>query len=77
LRTVERLLLRVSEAADLLGIGRTMAYDLVRTGDIPSIQLGSRIRVPRAELETKIAARVAEAVEERARVLAAYRKTKA
>ena len=74
---MKKLLLRVSEAADVLGIGRTMAYDLVRTGDIPSILVGSRIRVPRAELETKIAVRVAEAVAERNRVLVAFGKGKA
>lgn len=74
---MERLLLRVSEAADSLGIGRTLAYDLVREGVIPSIQLGARIRVPKAELEQSIAARVAAAVEERARVLAAFGKGKA
>ena len=61
----------------MLSIGRTMAYDLVRTGDIPSLQVGSLIRVPRAELETKIAARVAKAMEERATVLAAFGKGKA
>ena len=69
-----RILLRVSEAAELLAIGRTQAYDLVRTGVIPSIKLGADIRVPRANLDTLIATRVADALEERSRKLAAFSK---
>ena len=41
------LTLTVSQAARLLGISRALAYDLVRTGEIPSIRLGRRIVVPR------------------------------
>jgi predicted DNA-binding transcriptional regulator AlpA len=39
-------------AASVLGIGRTSAYELVRTGRWPTpvLRLGSRIRVPTAAL---------------------------
>lgn len=39
-------------AASVLGIGRTTAYELVRTGRWPTpvLRLGSRIRVPTAAL---------------------------
>ncbi len=39
-------------AAAVLGIGRTTAYELVRTGRWPTpvLRLGSRIRVPTAAL---------------------------
>jgi len=39
-------------AATILGIGRTTAYELVRTGRWPTpvLRLGSRIRVPTAAL---------------------------
>ena len=39
-------------AATALGIGRTTAYELVRTGRWPTpvLRLGSRIRVPTAAL---------------------------
>jgi excisionase family DNA binding protein len=39
-------------AAKMLGIGRTMAYRLVRTGDWPTplIRIGRLIRVPREPL---------------------------
>ncbi len=45
------LLLAVPDAAHLLGIGTTLAWDLVRSGDIPSVKLGRRVLVPRAGLE--------------------------
>jgi excisionase family DNA binding protein len=39
-------------AASVLGIGRTSAYELVRTGRWPTpvLRLGNRIRVPTAAL---------------------------
>lgn len=36
----------VEEAASLLRIGRSAAYEGIRTGDIPSIRIGRSIRVP-------------------------------
>jgi excisionase family DNA binding protein len=41
----------VEQTAALLGIGRQLAYQAVRDGDIPSIRIGKLIRVPRAQLE--------------------------
>lgn len=53
----ERLLLRVSEAAQLLSISRSQAYELVARGVIPSVRLGGKcIRVPRHALETWVGA---------------------
>jgi excisionase family DNA binding protein len=40
----------VERAAECLGIGRSLAYEAVRTGEIPSIRVGTRIRVPTAAL---------------------------
>jgi excisionase family DNA binding protein len=42
----DRILLRASEVADALGIGRSKAYELIAAGVIPSIRVGSSIRVP-------------------------------
>jgi len=41
-----RLLLTVEEAAVRLGIGRTLAYALVKSGDVESVQIGRLRRVP-------------------------------
>lgn len=55
-----RLTLKVEEAADLLGISRSHAYDLVREGVIPSLRLGRRIVVPRRAIETMLAGEAPE-----------------
>lgn len=41
----------VEEAARLLRIGRSAAYEAVRRGQIPAVRLGRRLRVPRIALE--------------------------
>jgi len=46
----------VTEAANILGISRTTAYECVRTGELPSLRLRSRIVVPVVALEALIAA---------------------
>lgn len=38
----------VEQVAKVLGIGRSAAYEAVRTSTLPSIRLGRRIVVPRA-----------------------------
>lgn len=42
----ERIVLTVEEVAQRLGIGRTMVYALVRSGDIESIAIGRLRRIP-------------------------------
>ena len=42
----ERLTMTVDEAAEALGISRSHAYELVRSGDLPSVRLGRRLVVP-------------------------------
>ena len=47
----EKLTLTIEETAKLLGIGRNLAYDRVKTGEIPVIKIGRRLLVPRRALE--------------------------
>lgn len=42
--------LRVEDLMSLLGIGRNIAYELVRSGQIRSIRIGRQIRIPRDAL---------------------------
>jgi excisionase family DNA binding protein len=49
--TLDRITLTVEEAGTRLGISRTLAYELVRRGEIPSIRLGRRVLVPIRSLE--------------------------
>ena len=46
-----KLTYTVPEAATLLGISRTTAYQCVRRGEIPCLTLGRRILITRAQLE--------------------------
>jgi excisionase family DNA binding protein len=46
----EKPTLSVSEVSEILGWGRSAVYDGVRRGDIPSLRVGRRIRVPTARL---------------------------
>jgi excisionase family DNA binding protein len=41
----------VEEAAERLGIGRGLAYDLARSGKLPVLRLGRRLRVPLGALQ--------------------------
>lgn len=47
----ERLTMSVEEASVALGISRSLAYELVRRGVLPSLRLGRRIVVPVCALE--------------------------
>jgi excisionase family DNA binding protein len=50
LLTGDRLALTVTEAAELLGISRALAYELVARNELPSIRLGRRLVVPKVAL---------------------------
>ena len=48
----ERLTLTVEEACRLLGVGRTVGYELARRGELPGVlRLGRRLVVSRPALE--------------------------
>ncbi len=46
LRHTSALTVPVSAAAEILGIGRTTAYESAKRGEIPSLRLGRRLVVP-------------------------------
>jgi len=41
----ERLLISVTEAARLLGFGRSMTYEFIRRGELKSLKIGGARRV--------------------------------
>ncbi len=47
-------LLSVSEVGELLGMGRSWVYQQIRSGEIPSVQLGGSVKVRREDLEEYI-----------------------
>ena len=50
--------LTVEEAARRLGVGRTMMYALLASGEIPSVTIGRLRRIPAEALSDYVAARV-------------------
>jgi excisionase family DNA binding protein len=54
----EPLLLRVEEVARALAIGRSKVYELIASGQLPSITIGSARRVPTEALQKWIAEHV-------------------
>jgi len=49
--TPRRIVLTVPEVAAELQIPASTVYDLIRRGEIPSVRVGRRIRVPKRRLE--------------------------
>lgn len=45
--TMEKLVYSIQEAANLLGISRSYAYELVRNGTIPALELGRKRVIPK------------------------------
>lgn len=50
-----RLLYRPEEAAEALGLSRARLYQLLATGEIGSVKIGTSRRVPAADLEAYVA----------------------
>ena len=48
---MEKLLLKPSEVTQVLGIGRSLVYELIARKEIPSVRLGRCIRVPSESLQ--------------------------
>lgn len=49
--TIEPILLRVREAAHLLGVTPRVVEKLIQRGDIPSVKIGRARRLPLAALQ--------------------------
>lgn len=54
MKTNQPLTITVEQAAEVLGIGRSTAYELVRSGDLAAIRLRRRIVVPVARLAERL-----------------------
>ena len=47
----DRLTITVGEAAKELGISRALAYEMARTGKLPTLRFGRRFVVPRKAID--------------------------
>ena len=50
----------IETAGRILGIGRGLAYRLAQRGELPTLRLGRRLVVPRAQLDRMLAGGAAE-----------------
>jgi excisionase family DNA binding protein len=55
--TPQRLLLRIPEVAETLGIGRSKIYELIATGELPTIHVGRAVRISVSTLQKWVEAR--------------------
>lgn len=53
------ILLRVNEAAEMLGLCRATLYELMASGALDSVKIGRARRIPRESLDAFIADRLA------------------
>ncbi len=59
-----KLLLRVSEVAEALSLGRTKSYELIAHGVLPSVRIDGSLRVPVAALAEYVGSLLAHNAEE-------------
>lgn len=59
----EKEYMKVAEMAEFLQIGRSRAYELVGSGEIPSVRIGRSVRVSRSKLERWLEERSQDAEE--------------
>lgn len=52
-------LLKPTDVATTLGVSRSFAYQLIKSGDLPSVRIGRTVRVRPQDLETFIQFNVA------------------
>lgn len=49
---MEKMVYTIKEVAGLLGISQSYAYEMVRKGVIPSLQVGSKRVIPKTKFNT-------------------------
>lgn len=54
---MEQLLLKPMDVAHVLGISKSKVYELLSTGELPSIRIGKSIRVSTEDLRKWVASR--------------------
>lgn len=52
---MEKATMTVLEMAQILGIGRNMAYELIKNGRVPFLKIGRQIRIPKKAFDAWLA----------------------
>jgi excisionase family DNA binding protein len=58
-RTDQELLLRIDVAAERLAVSRATLYRMVQRGELPTVRIGTAVRVPVSSLERWLADQMA------------------
>ena len=56
----QELLLRIDLAAERLSVSRATLYRMIQRGELPTVRIGTAVRVPAAALERWLASQLAE-----------------
>jgi excisionase family DNA binding protein len=62
--TNDKLLLRISEAAEMLSVARSKAYAMVQAGELPVVRIGKSVRIPVRALNEYVERKTAAALSE-------------
>ena len=54
-KIMEKVTMTVLEMAQSLGIGRNMAYELIKNGRVPFLKIGRQIRIPKKAFDAWLA----------------------
>lgn len=49
--TLQKEWISVAQMQEILGIGRTKAYELIFTGEVPAVKIGRALRINRQQLD--------------------------
>jgi excisionase family DNA binding protein len=52
--TAPKVLYRAEEAAELMSLSRTAVFGLIRSGDLDTILIGHRRRIPRSSIDAYV-----------------------
>jgi excisionase family DNA binding protein len=55
---IEKLAVRVTEAADALGVSRSKVYQMVASGELPTVEIGGARRVPVEALRSLVSSQL-------------------
>lgn len=58
---MDNMLLRATEVAGALGVGRATAYQLMASGALPTVRIGRSVRVPAEALRAWVRAQTRQA----------------
>ena len=53
-RSITRQTFTVTEAAEIIGVGRSTLYEFVKSGRVPSLRLGRRVVIPTHVIESML-----------------------